>query len=103
VQVYRKYAPRGVVFIGLSVANQEQAEAFVRAFGLPWVNGYGAEDTIKQLGAPPTLFVIDRSGHVAWNDARSRSWHNNDEAQAELQEVLDSLLDDESATPPTPP
>ena len=91
------------MFVGLSVANQEQAQGFTNAFGISWANGYGADDTIKQLGAPPMLFVIDRSGRVAWNDARSRSWHNQVEALAELQEVLDSLLEDEPPQPPTPP
>ena len=90
------------MFVGLSVANQEQAQVFTDAFGIGWANGYGADDTIQQLGAPPTLFVIDRSGRVAWNDARSRSWHKHVEALAELQEVLDSLLDDEPSSPPTP-
>lgn len=91
------------MFVGLSVANQEQAQFFLKTFSITWVNGYGAEDTIKQLGAPPALFVIDRSGRIAWNDGRARSWHNDVEALAELQEVLNSLLDDEPPRATTPP
>lgn len=70
---------------------------FIRSFGLTWPNGYGAEDTIKQLGAPPMLFVIDRSGRVVWNDHRARSYHDDVKALAELQRVLDDLLDEQPA------
>ena len=82
----------------MSLADQQQADAFIRSSGIPWLNGFGAEETIKQLGNPPLLFVIDRSGRIVWNDRRARSWHADIKALADLQSRLDSLLNDE--TPP---
>lgn len=72
VAVHRDYAPRGVVFIGLTPDGSEslpEMEAFVKDYGITWPNGFGAQATLSALGVHyfPTVIVIGADGRVAWS------------------------------------
>jgi thiol-disulfide isomerase/thioredoxin len=73
VELHRKYADKGVVFIGLSVEDKEslpQMEEFVKSAGITWPNGYQAEETISQLHIEviPRAWIIGGDGKVLWNE-----------------------------------
>lgn len=94
VEVYKEYAPRGVVFVGLNPADEKTTAAFLHEAGISWPNGYGAGKTIENLvGAAPTLFVVNRSGQIAWHDSRARFRHDQAAALAQLRDVLRAVLD----------
>jgi thiol-disulfide isomerase/thioredoxin len=73
VRIHEKYAPRGVVFIGLT--NEEKSalpeiERFLKAEGITWPNGYGAWKTMEEgfrSNAVPAIWVISADGKVVWN------------------------------------
>ena len=72
VATHAKYAPRGVVFVGLTSdggAKLENIRAFVERFNIPWATAYGAGPTIAALGVHsiPVAFVVGRNGQITWN------------------------------------
>ena len=72
ILLYEKYRPQGVEFIGLSMETEESLEAmehFLTQTGIPWKNGYGAEETLNALGAEyiPMVWVVDRHNKIVWN------------------------------------
>lgn len=77
VELYHKYRDQGVVFLGLTDEGEDQLPAiqeFIETTGIPWPNGYGAAETIEQLGAAhwrPGVWVIGTDGRVLWNYGRS--------------------------------
>lgn len=93
VAVQKAYAPKGVVFIGLTGEGEsalKESEAFLAATKIDWPNGYGAVGPLNALNAEyiPQLWVIDRSGKIAWHDS----------ANEELSAALDRLLAEPIAT-----
>lgn len=74
MQVYETYRDRGVVFIGLTGEGESSLSGirqFVEGTGVPWVNGYGANETLtafKNTYTPQT-WVLGPDGRVAWNQA----------------------------------
>lgn len=88
VEVYRKYADQGVVFIGLTSEGSESLpdiKQFVKSSGISWPNGWGAAKTTKALEAVyiPALYVIARDGRLVWF---------NQQDGGEIEEVLDVVL-----------
>lgn len=72
VETYHKFQDRGVVFVGLTSeteAELPQIEAFIEELDVPWVNGYGADQTLIALQAEviPLVWVIGTDGKVVWN------------------------------------
>lgn len=99
LRLYNKYHPRGVIFVGITYENgpdREQAEKFVRQHHLPWPNGYGAENTFKNLEVVgiPAVWVIGRDGRIVWNrDAL---------AKESIEEAIDRALAARPADSKTP-
>lgn len=90
VYLHEKYASKGVQFIGLTAEPQGQLESikrFLKATGITWLNGYGAEATLTQLGAEeiPMVWVIDRRGNVVWSETSAESMDQG------IQQALDSI------------
>ena len=79
VYLYEKYHDQGVEFIGLSGEPAEDLPkmvAFIKATGTPWVNGYGAEETLTAMGAAevvPMVWVVDRRQRIVWNRASAQT------------------------------
>lgn len=74
--MYDKYRDRDVVFIGLTsegASSLSGIRKFLSETGVPWVNGYGARDTLAafQNSYIPQMWVIGPDGRVVWNRASS--------------------------------
>lgn len=72
MKAYEEFHPQGVVFIGLTGEGTEtldQTKAFLEEVGIEYLNGYGAEETLTELGvqAFPTKIVVGRDGRIAWH------------------------------------
>ncbi len=70
--LHRKYSDKGVVFIGLTNEGYEtlpDTERFLKMAGIPWLNGYGANDTLDKLEVTgiPAIFVVGHDGKIVWN------------------------------------
>ncbi len=88
VTVHKKFADRGVVFIGLTTDGEEsldKIEKFLKKSGITWLNGWGAYETSKALRADaiPAIYVIDQNGRLVWF---------NQEDGGELEEVIEAVL-----------
>lgn len=76
VELHRKYAPKGVVFIGLTAEDESalgDIRQFVSKYGVEWPNAYGALESSRAMEVRyiPGYWVFDRSGKVVWNTAAS--------------------------------
>jgi thiol-disulfide isomerase/thioredoxin len=72
VELHKKYAEQGVVFIGLTGEDEsslEDIQGFVDKYKIEWPNAYGAGESSIALKASyiPRYWVFDRSGKVTWN------------------------------------
>lgn len=88
VAVHKRFADRGVVFIGLTTDGEEDLEKvqrFLKKTGITWPNGWGATETSRELRAKyiPALYVIGPDGQLMWF---------NQEDGGELEEILESML-----------
>jgi peroxiredoxin len=106
--LYAKFAPRGVAFVGLSNMPKDSAGAFVRDHALKWPNGYGARsEHLAQLGVrsgmpgpqlyelAPTLYLVSPAGRVVWFDDRGRFAHQDPTAWArKVEAAVDRALAD---------
>ena len=71
VKLHEQFAPRGVVFIGLTTDEEDAVAAMKRLLrheGVRWPTGWGADQTIRELGADhiPAVFVVGSGGHIVW-------------------------------------
>ena len=78
VLLHEKYQPQGVEFIGITMETAEELEAmqnFLNVTGITWKNAYGAEETLRELGADaiPMVWVVDRHNQIVWNQSSSIS------------------------------
>lgn len=103
VEVHKDYAPRNVAFVSLTNLPEAGARAFAEKHGITWAFGYGlSRDAVAAFGAyqtamptpgmeiAPTLYVVDASGKVLWNDGQARYRHKG---PAELVKALRAELD----------
>ena len=105
--VHRKYAPRGVAFVGLSTMSRPEVEGYVRQYGVSYPNGYDVpRETVNDFGAAnpnappvvgyeiaPTLYLIGPDGTVRWTDQAARYHHKNPKAvAAELEAAIEKEL-----------
>lgn len=73
IRLWERFHEEGVVFIGLTddgEADLPYVQQFVDETGMPWPNGYGAVETIRELGAAeqrPGIWVADPTGRIVWN------------------------------------
>lgn len=87
---YNAYKDKGFELIALSIDDDEKLLRQVskeRGFSFPiaWRWDDKTDDNFGDIIGTPTLFVIDRSGKVAWMKRGRVSY-------AQLQEVIDPLL-----------
>lgn len=71
VALHDRYADRGVVFVGLTSeakAKVPTIESVLNKAGARWPTGWGAEQTIRELGVEylPSIFVVGRNGQIVW-------------------------------------
>lgn len=71
VKVHQQYQSQGVQFIGLTSESADaipKIESFMKKVGITWPNGYGANQTLRDLGVEyiPHTVVIDREGMIVW-------------------------------------
>jgi thiol-disulfide isomerase/thioredoxin len=95
--LYEKYAPDGVMFIGVSLDEPGQAGRrklldFVAANQVPWAQYHQANGELSKawnVTGIPSVFVIDQAGRVVTT-------------RGNLDEVIPQLLDDGPAKKPAP-
>ena len=88
VEIHKRFAGRGVHFVGLTTDGEEQLDKihrFLKTAGITWPNGWGASETANALGANaiPAVYVVDQLGQLVWF---------NQEDNGELDEVLEIVL-----------
>lgn len=71
VRLHEAFAPRGVVFVGLTNEGPEdldEIQKMIDNFGVTWPNGWGATPTIQALEADmlPMLYVFSPEGRMVW-------------------------------------
>lgn len=66
--LYQRYAPRGVVFIGVDMRDDDaSANAYRHDLSVPYpsiADSDGAVAAAYDVIAPPELVIVDRSGHI---------------------------------------
>lgn len=73
IAVYEQFEEEpDVVFLGLTAQPaevMEQMRAYIEGTEIPWVNGYGAVETLVGLKAEaiPATWVISKDGQIVWN------------------------------------
>lgn len=71
-KLHAKYAPQGVVFMGLTSMDEESrhySEEFIAGEEIPWVQGYGASAPLATLQADliPQVWIVGRNGKIVWD------------------------------------
>lgn len=68
-KVYRIYKEKGVIFIGINIADSEaNARAFIQEFDITFLNGYDRDGKIArdyEVTSIPTTFFITKDGKIA--------------------------------------
>ena len=72
VELHKRYAERGVVFIGLTSEEQsslQDVRDHVQAKNVTWLIGWGALETLQDLGTEflPSAYVIGADGKLLWD------------------------------------
>ena len=72
IKLHAKHQGQGVEFVGLTYEPQAMLpdiQDYLEATGIPWVNGYGGLETLKQFGVEyfPSTWIIDSKGQILWN------------------------------------
>lgn len=84
-EAHRRWAPRGVVFLGLTSEDSSQMDRIeavtARVSGFTWPIAYGAGPVLQALGVRqlPTLILYDREGRGVWRG------HNIEELERQLE------------------
>jgi thiol-disulfide isomerase/thioredoxin len=92
IAVYERFRDQGVVFIGLTGEGEAaltESQQFIATAKIPWVNGYGAIETLTAFGSEyiPAVWVIGRDGKILWNSSLA------------YQESMDEALERALAVP----
>jgi len=67
IELNKKYASQGVVFIGLTDEPRAVAEPFVRELGMNYAVGGGSKsDVTYAVTGIPHAFLVDANGVIAW-------------------------------------
>jgi thiol-disulfide isomerase/thioredoxin len=98
VKLHEAYAPRGVVFIGLTGEGSDRladSQAFLARAKISWRQGYGAYDVLDRLRADtiPQVWIIDRRGQIVWD-----TW-----SEESMEAALDRALAESVPPTETPP
>ena len=94
LKLQKKYAKRGVKFIGLTREGQnekeiEESQKYVRSLKIPWPNGYGAQKPLLELKVEgiPQLWVVGRDNRIVFQEI---GWSGN--SANEIDQVLEKVL-----------
>lgn len=83
-ELYAKYHPRGVEFIGVSLDESEKdggrdaLKSFLSKHDIPWrqfYQGAGYDSDFSKswgVGSAPTVFLIDKAGRLRYTDAQGK-------------------------------
>lgn len=76
VETAKRFQGKDVVFLGLTTQEAVAVpalQAYVERFQVPWVIGYGAEETKDRFKTDyiPRVWVVNKSGQITW-DSYSR-------------------------------
>ncbi len=93
VELHRQFADQGVVFIGLTTQPQNklsEIEGVLKANQVTWLNGWGAMETVQELGTEylPSVYVFGANGKLLWDSSRG----------GEIEHALDRALTLATAT-----
>lgn len=71
VETYRRYAPQGVIFLGITPDGEEsigEIRKFLSDTKITWPIAYGADPALVAYGVEyfPTVIVIGGDGRIAW-------------------------------------
>ena len=81
VAAYRKYKPKGVEFVGISLdraGKKAELEKFVKDNGMSWVHTYSgkfwSDPTVRKygVGGIPSIWVVGKDGKVVSDAARGK-------------------------------
>jgi thiol-disulfide isomerase/thioredoxin len=91
-QLYRAYARKGLVVVGISsdVQGQEVVAPFVKQYGLSFPVLLDPKDTLSQpyrIRGIPTIYLLDRHGRVAGMHVGGADW-NGPAAHALIEQLL---------------
>ncbi|MBC7820946.1 MAG: TlpA family protein disulfide reductase [Planctomycetaceae bacterium] len=87
VKLNNQFEDRGVIFIGLTSEGEDKVEtiqSILQNAGAHWRNGWGAGQTIQELGTEflPSAYVIGPNGQIMWSSADG----------GDLPEILEQIL-----------
>ena len=85
VDLQKKYAGRGLVFVGIALDSPDKAGAFARSIGVNYPVLVDQDSSVLNLSALPYTVVFDRKGGLAATHAGA--W-----PEAELGEIISKLL-----------
>ena len=67
IELNKKFADKGVVFIGLSDETQDKVAPFVKQMNMDYAVGGGSPTgNLYGVTGIPTAFIVDTTGKVAW-------------------------------------
>jgi hypothetical protein len=87
VQIHQRYKQRGVVFLGFTTHDRQEADSFLRRTGIDWPNAYRLN-----LDIAPTIYVCGVDGRVVWTDNQARRRHDVSALAAELEAAIERAL-----------
>jgi thiol-disulfide isomerase/thioredoxin len=89
VDLHERFVERGVVFVGLTSEESfdlPRVEQYVKKANISWLIGWGAGETLGDLGNRylPTVYVISAEGKVVWDSENGGSIQETLEHELEL-------------------
>jgi thiol-disulfide isomerase/thioredoxin len=110
VELYKKYAGRGVAFVSLTNMDRNSVIRYVEELAIMWPNGYAASgETLAALGAgtgmsmpgygvAPTLYLVGPDGKIVWSDGQGRYAHvESAKWRREIEQAIEAALAKEPA------
>jgi cytochrome c biogenesis protein CcmG/thiol:disulfide interchange protein DsbE len=89
---WQTYKDRDVVFVGVDTQDREEdARAFLREFGITYLNGRDASGKIPidyGVWGLPETFIIDREGRITYKHVGALGWRT---ITAKLDEALQGI------------
>ena len=93
IELYKKYADKGVAIIGLTNEPQEKVEPFVKELGMTYAVGGGSNSGgAYGVTGIPTAFLVDTKGQVVWQ---------GHPMQPDFEKAIEQQL--KTSPPSTPP
>jgi thiol-disulfide isomerase/thioredoxin len=95
IELYKKYADKGVAIVSLTNEPQEKVDPFVKEMGMPYAIG-GGSDSGRTYGVTgiPRVFLVDTKGQVVWE---------GHPMQPEFEKAIEEQLKTNPPAPVGPP